>query len=155
MSGLSVFMMKQERTFKEVIVSFVEAQGLDFEAMLEVQKIMEKYHKEFSEGEKKLQSKKESLFKSKDVDKWKVDPQTLNTVGKEGLLKNKELAMAKMLPKETEELQGVYISFVYFTNRLLEETKRINRQKGKAFYKRLTKIYNREDGLSEEVYYIV
>eukprot|EP00826_Nyctotherus_ovalis_P018220 TRINITY_DN15434_c0_g1_i6.p3 TRINITY_DN15434_c0_g1~~TRINITY_DN15434_c0_g1_i6.p3 ORF type:complete len:161 (+),score=65.89 TRINITY_DN15434_c0_g1_i6:1251-1733(+) len=151
MSGLSVFMTKQEKVFKEVIVDFVGAEGLDYEGMIEVQKIVEKCHKEFSESEKKLQAKKESLFKNKNVDKWKLDPQILNTISKEGLLGNKQLAISKMLPKETEDLQEQYISYVYFVNRILEEVARINHRKEKAFNKRLAKIYSRQDGLTQEV----
>ena len=143
--------MKLEKIFKELFVPFIKSQELEYNSILEVENIMKKYYDCYTEGENKLNAKKESLFKSKNFEKWKLDPQLLNSIGKKALLNNKPLALSKMLPKETEEVQNNYISFVYYANRVTEEVARINKQKDKAYKKRLAKLYDRQDGLSQEV----
>lgn len=149
--GLSDFIEKQEKVFKAKITEFVKSQACDYEGMGNLQTIMQKYYKSYTEGEKKLLAKKESLYKSRNVDKWKIDQQIINTIGKEALLKSKTLAIAKMLPKETEEVQIQYIWFVYFASRLSEESGRIHIMKEKAYQKRLMKIYKEENSIPDEV----
>ena len=99
MAGFGEYAAEQGKLFKELMAEFMRFQNQEFESMLELQGLMKKYQKEFLAAEKKLASKKEDLFKEKKIEKWKLDLQTLTAFNKEGLLKNKSLALSKMLPK--------------------------------------------------------
>ena len=154
MKQLSVFMEKQNSIFNKNIVNFLMPQKYEFESIIELQNVMEKCHKDFTEGDKRLAAKKEALFKSKNLEKWKLDPQALNTISKETLLKNKSLAFVKMLPKENEDMRGLYIHFTYFANQMRDEIKRIHRQKEISFKKHVEKLFKVENELVESVKFL-
>ena len=93
------FVSQQGKIFRENIFDSFRYQVHEFESMVELQNLMKKFQKYFLNADKKLTSRKDELFKEKKVDKWKLDAQTLKVHTVESLMKNKVLAISKMLPK--------------------------------------------------------
>lgn len=83
-------------------------------------------------AEKKLQDKKEKLFRSKerDVTKWGYsDPVHLEKI-KEQLFGDKDLAFAYMLEKETAEVDKRREEMSFFTNQCWDELRRVSEDNG-------------------------
>ena len=70
-----------------------------------------------------LMNKKEDLFKRGDTNKWDLNIQDKNNVS--NLIRDKSLALMKMLPKETENVIGLKKTYGFYLNRILEEYERI------------------------------
>ena len=70
-----------------------------------------------------LMNKKEDLFKRGDTNKWDLNIQDKNNVS--NLIRDKSLALMKMLPKETENVIGLKKNYGFYLNRILEEYERI------------------------------
>jgi len=154
-NGISQFVQKQTLIYREYVSDFLRYQQCEFDSMLELQTLLKKYQKDFMSTEKKLTAKKEELFKDKKIEKWKLDPQTLVSFPKASLLKNKDLAYSKMLPKETEEAQNLFLCFSYYANRLRDEFNRIHTQKADNFYEIFNKILNDEENIIPQVFLLV
>ncbi len=92
--------MRQEAgIFQEQLGEFFKYQVYEFDSMQELQNLVKRFQKEFFAADKKLDAKKEELFRDKRIEKWKLDPQVLNVFTRENLIKDKRLAFSKMLPK--------------------------------------------------------
>eukprot|EP00826_Nyctotherus_ovalis_P057037 TRINITY_DN7792_c0_g1_i4.p1 TRINITY_DN7792_c0_g1~~TRINITY_DN7792_c0_g1_i4.p1 ORF type:complete len:382 (-),score=116.17 TRINITY_DN7792_c0_g1_i4:83-1228(-) len=90
-------------------------------------------------NEKKLWKKKEELFLRKDVLKWKIVNVDVN-----GLLNDKPLAFAEMLPEETREAERERAVHGYYANKVEEEFKRIthkNEMLLKDYYENLPSLF--------------
>lgn len=148
---ISIFIEKQQNIFNKQLVLFIRPQLYEFEGMIELHNLIGRYRKAFIESDKRLAVKKDGLFKAKNIEKWKLDPQILKTVGKEALLNNKSLALANMLPKETEDARKVYICFTYYANRMRDEIMRIYSQKEEGFKKHVEKLFKKESEILDEV----
>lgn len=81
---------------------------------------------QMDEHEKNLWKKKESLFLSKEVAKWQLDPQCEIPV--DNLLHNQIIAFKEMLPKETLKISGYRILCSYYNNKVLEEFMRVSKK---------------------------
>lgn len=140
MNGLNNFFSEHSKALDEGIAGFLKYQIYEFDSMQELQELMRKYQKAFVKADAKLSSKKEELFKQKKLEKWKMEPETSKSINVENVFLNKNAAFSKMLPKETEELQDLFISYGYYTNRLMDEVSRIHKQKGENFVKHFIKF---------------
>ena len=74
-------------------------------------------------AQEKLDSRKEDLFKKQDITKWELDPG--DTTDKVAILQNKELAIQKMLPKETSTVKMLKLNYGFYLNRIIEEYQRL------------------------------
>ena len=79
---------------------------------------------------KKLTNKKEELFKKNDPRKWDLGPD--NDVNVDTLLKDKNLALPKMLYKETNNVIEMKQIYGYYLNRVLSEYVRIRKLNGEG-----------------------
>ena len=60
---------------------------------------MEMNRHAYYKAETRLNMKKEDLFKQGNVIRWEISPEELKKCDKNDLIKNKEYAFSKMLPK--------------------------------------------------------
>jgi len=148
-SSLSKFVSKQEEIFNKHVVMFLCPQAYEFEGMIELHNLIGKYRKEFIEADKRLAAKKESFFKAKNIEKWKLDPQAWKD--KDNLLKNKNLALLKMLPQETEDTRRVYTCFAYYANKMRDETMRLLSQKEGEYKTHIEKLFKKENDIIDDV----
>ena len=70
-----------------------------------------------------LINKKEDLFKRGDTNKWDLNIQDRNNLN--NLVRDKSLAVTKILPKETVNVIGMKKTYGFYLNRILEEYERI------------------------------
>ncbi len=114
------------------------------------------YHKAFD----KINSTKEKLFKQGDVNNWQLeDKNDLNF--KAVLLKNKDIAFAKMLPEDTKKFNEVKYNYGFYLNTIISEYERLRmlnsrRHKDhiKVFSKMLIDIITQfHGGLNDYIYF--
>ena len=70
-----------------------------------------------------LINKKEDLFKRGDTNKWDLNIQDRNNLN--NLVRDKSLAVTKILPKETVNVIGMKKTYGFYLNRIIEEYERI------------------------------
>ena len=87
----------------------------------------------------KLQSKKEDLFKLGNTLKWDLDPND-TSLDRNLLVKDKDYAFTKMLPKDTNNVAHLKEMFAYYMNRVIEEYERIKFLNGKN-HSKATSVY--------------
>jgi hypothetical protein len=87
----------------------------------------------------KLQSKKEDLFKLGNTLKWDLDPND-TALDRNLLVKDKDYAFTKMLPKDTNNVAHLKEMFAYYMNRVIEEYERIKVLNGKN-HSKATSVY--------------
>ena len=114
------------------------------------------YHKAFD----KINNIKEKLFRQKDLNNWQLeDKNDLNF--KYVLLKNKNLAFAKMIPEETKKFNEVKYNYGLYLNSLISEYERLrilNSRRHKdhiqIFAKMLIDIITQfHGGLNDQIYF--
>ncbi len=114
------------------------------------------YHKAFD----KINNTKEKLFRQKDLNNWQLeDKNDLNF--KYVLLKNKNLAFAKMIPEETKKFNEVKYNYGFYLNSLISEYERLrilNSRRHKdhiqIFAKMLIDIITQfHGGLNDQIYF--
>ena len=87
--------------------------------------------KRFKEEEKALNEKKEQLWKTKNVNKWKFTGDKIELIGREKeLLRDKNIAFAYILTEDTDKLQKQKEILNFYTNQLLAEMRRVGRDNG-------------------------
>jgi hypothetical protein len=97
------FVAEQTRVLREGLVDFLKAQTYDLDSLQELQTTFKQAQTAFEKFDAKLTSKKESLFKDRKIEKWKLEPQILVSYTIETLFNNKPLALSKMLPQVCPE----------------------------------------------------
>ena len=114
------------------------------------------YHKSFD----KINNTKEKLFRQKDLNNWQLaDKNDLNF--KSVLLKNKNLAFAKMIPEETKKFNEIKYNYGFYLNSLISEYERLrilNSRRHKdhiqIFSKMLIDIITQfHAGLNDQIYF--
>ena len=114
------------------------------------------YHKAFD----KINSSKEKLFRQGDINNWQLaDKNDLNY--KKVLLKNKNVAFAKMLPEDTKKFNEVKYNYGFYLNTIISEYERLRmlnsrRHKDhiKVFSKMLIDIITQfHGGLNDYIYF--
>lgn len=83
-------------------------------------------------AEKKLLKKKEQKFEVKNTSTWELEPSAL--VKADSLLNDKAFAFQEMFPKESHELRKLKMFYGYYSNRIVEEYKRLQ-SKNDAIFK--------------------
>ena len=83
----------------------------------------------YYKAQEKLDSRKEDLFKKQDITKWELDPG--DTTDKAAIIQNKDLAIEKMLPKDTSTVKMLKLNYGFYLNRIIEEYQRLRELNGK------------------------
>ena len=90
----------------------------EFHCMKELSLRVEAQKSNFYKAQEKLMNRKDELFKKGDVLKWELDPN--DQVDKNSITSNKDLAFAKMLPKDTETLKMLKYNYGFYLNRIID-----------------------------------
>jgi hypothetical protein len=93
----------------------------------------------FYKSYKNLKIKKEDLFKKGEIYKWDLDPK--DNIDKSTLQGDKNLAMEKMLYKETAQVNSQKIIYGFYLNRIIDEHDRIKTINSKYHYDNSMKIF--------------
>ena len=94
-----------------------------FRSMKDLVNCVENYKNTYTKNERYLINKKEDLFKKGDINKWDLNIQDKNKVN--DLVKDKNLIMPKILPKETINVVNMKKIYGFYLNRMIEEYERI------------------------------
>lgn len=94
-------------------------------------------HELMDASEKKLLKKKESKFEQRNTSTWELEPSALNNIG--SLLNDKALAFKEMLPKESQETRKLRMYYGYYSNKIIEEFKRVEDKNEEPFKLRFIK----------------
>jgi len=100
--------------------------------------IKNEYHSMYQMGEKvennqtiykkaldKLEITKENLFKQQDLSQWEIDLTDMDNKTKTNLLKNKDMAFAKMLPKDSKRVNMFKAFYGGYLNSIISEFERL------------------------------
>ena len=94
-----------------------------FRSMKDLVNYVENYKNTYTKNERYLINKKEDLFKKGDINKWDLNIQDKNNVN--DLIKDKNLIIPKILPKETSNVINMKKIYGFYLNRMIEEYERI------------------------------
>ena len=94
----------------------------NFKSMKDMVSLVESHKYTFNKNEKNLISKKEDLFRKGDINKWELD---LSDRDNPNLLRDKNSALRKIIPKETNNVIGLKKIYGYYLNRIIDEYERI------------------------------
>jgi hypothetical protein len=95
----------------------------NFKSMKDLVSIVEsnKYH--YNKNERYLINKKEDLFRKGDINKWELTPNDRDNANK--LLQDKNSALMKIIPKETNNVINIKKIYGYYLNRIIDEYERL------------------------------
>ena len=94
-----------------------------YRSMREMINIVENHKQNYYKSKRNLITKKEELFKKSDVSKWELGPnKDINIVN---LLKDKNIALPKILYNETIAVNNMKQLYGYYLNRAINEFERI------------------------------
>ena len=94
-----------------------------FRAMKDLVYVVESNKNTYYKNERYLINKKEDLFRKGDTNKWELDLNDKDNAAK--LLQDKNSALMKIIPKETNNVIGLKKIYGYYLNRIVSEYERI------------------------------
>lgn len=97
---------------------------------------------EYYSEEDKLCKKKEKLFASKNYKQWGLSQEELKTIIANNYITDKVIATNCMLPKDTKQLENVFLEYGFCLNRVLEEVQRVNANDYREIRKRTKQMFD-------------
>ena len=94
-----------------------------FKSMKDLVSIVDSNRYYYNKNEKNLINKKEDLFRKGDINKWELDPIDRDNANK--LLQDRNTALMKIIPKETNNVINIKKIYGYYLNRIIDEYERI------------------------------
>ena len=95
----------------------------NFKAMKDLVYYVEYNKNIYAKNERYLINKKEDLFKRGEINRWDLNIQDKNNSN--NLIQDKNLALTKILPKETSNVINMKKIYGFYLNRIIEEYERI------------------------------
>ena len=83
----------------------------------------------YDKAYEKLNNTKENLFKSQDINSWELN--SIDMKEKNELVKDKNLAFSRMLPKETKKMNEIKNYYGFYLNSFISEYERMRLLNGK------------------------
>ena len=93
----------------------------------------------FYKSFKNLKVKKEDLFRKQEVNKWDLDPKD-TSIDRNSIASNKNLALEKMLHKETLQVNYQKVVYGFYLNRIIDEHERMRLINGNYHLKNCLKM---------------
>ena len=93
----------------------------------------------FYKSFKNLKIKKEELYRKQEVNKWDLDPKD-TSIDKNSIATNKNLALEKMLHKETLQVNYQKVVYGFYLNRIIDEHERMRLINGNYHLKNCIKM---------------
>ncbi len=119
----SMTLKKQSCVFNVNIREYFKYMRNTFRSMKEMFNNVDNYKQSYYKSKRNLITKKEELFKKNDVSKWDLGPN--KNISIVTLLKDKTLALPKMLYNETNAVINMKQMYGYYLNRAISEFERI------------------------------
>ena len=95
----------------------------NFKSMKDLVYVVETNKNTFNKNERYLINKKEDLLRKGDINKWELDPNDRDIANK--LLQDKNAALMKIIPKETNNVINMKKAYGYYLNRIIDEYERL------------------------------
>jgi sorting nexin-7/30/sorting nexin-8 len=95
----------------------------NFKSMKDLVSIVETNKNTFNKNERYLINKKEDLFRKGDVNKWELCLEDRDKAN--ALLQDKNAALKKIIPRETNNVIAMKKVYGYYLNRIIEEYERL------------------------------
>ena len=95
----------------------------NFKSMKDLVYIVDTHKNTFTKNEKYLINKKEDLLRRGDINKWELDAHDKDNISK--LLQDKNAALMKIIPKETNNVINMKKTYGYYLNRIIDEYERL------------------------------
>ncbi len=141
--NLSLYISKQNYVIFIHLREYFKFVKKNYNSMKEFIHIGENLKNSFYKSLKNLKSKKEDLFKKPEtIAKWEIDPK--DKTDKNTLLSNKELALEKMLYKETMAVNNQKQMYGFYLNRIISEHERMKNVNAERHLNQLLKIFERQ-----------
>ena len=144
--SLSKFTTRQNVNLYIFLREYLKFVKNNFRSMKDFTHNVENLKNSFYKSLKSLRAKKEDLFRKPDS-KWDLDPK--EKLDKNELLKNRSLALEKILYKDTISVNNQKQLYGFYLNRIIDEYERMRNVNGERnlkttidLFKRLTSISN-------------
>ena len=95
----------------------------NFKSMKDLVYIVDSNKYTFNKNEKYLINKKEDLFRKGEINKWDLEPNDRDHAN--NLIQDKNTALTKIIPKETNNVINLKKTYGYYLNRIIDEYERL------------------------------
>ena len=144
--NLSIYITKQNYIIFIYLKEYLAFVKKNYISMNDLIHIGDNLKNSFHKSLKNLKSKKEDLIrKPETIQKWELDPK--DNINKNDLLKNKNLALEKMLYKETNNVNNQKQMYGFYLNRILTENERMKNINAERHLKDTLKVIEKETDL--------
>ena len=121
-----------------------------FRSMKEMLNIVDFHKQTYYKSKRNLITKKEELFKRSDVSKWDLGPN--KNISIVSLLKDKNVALPKMLYSETKVVNNMKQMYGYYLNRATGEFERIRKLIGLGHKQNISENSNKQIAIISELF---
>ena len=123
-SNFSLYLVKQKNLLFIDLKEYFKYVKNNYRSMKEFLHKTENLKNTFYKSFKSLKTKKEELFRKQEVNKWDLDPKD-TSIDKNSIAQNKNLAMEKMLYKETLQVNYQKVVYGFYLNKIISEHERM------------------------------
>ena len=144
--NLSLFISKQNYILFIHLKEYFKYVHNNYRSMRDLIQNAENYKNNFVKLYKTIKTKKEELYrKPENISKWELDPK--ENINKVEIIKNKDLALKKMLYKDTNNANNYKQLYGLFLNRILIESERMKNINSERHMKETLQILEKETDL--------
>jgi len=123
-SNFSLYLVKQKNLFFIDLKEYFKYVKNNYRSMKEFLHKTENLKNTFYKSFKSLKTKKEDLFRKQEVNKWDLDPKD-TSIDRNSIATNKNLALEKMLHKETLQVNYQKVVYGFYLNKIISEHERM------------------------------
>ena len=146
--NLSLYLSKQNYIIFIYLREYFKFVKNNYHSMKEFINIGENLKNSFYKSFKNLKSKKEDLSKKQEISKWELDPK--DKTDKNLLKNNKDLALEKILYKDTIAVNNQKQLYGFYLNRIISEHERIKKLNAENHFKGVMKIIERQTDVTTD-----
>ena len=144
--NLSVYIAKQNYIIFIYLKEYFKYVKNNYRPMKELIHNAEHFKNGFNKSLKNLKTKKEEFFrKPETIPKWDLDPK--ENLNRNELIKNKQLALQKMLYKETNHANNQKQLYGFYLNRIIAENERMKSVNAERHLKETLNVFKKQTDL--------
>ena len=147
--SLSLYIKKQNYIISIYFREYFKYVKNNYRSMQELIHIGENYKNNFNKSFKNLKTKKEELIKKPEtINKWDLDPK--ENINKNDLINNKNLALEKILYKETNNVNNLKQLYGFYLNKIIIEYEGMLKLNAERHFKETSIIFEKETDLTTD-----
>ena len=147
--SLSLYIKKQNYIISIYFREYFKYVKNNYRSMQELIHIGENYKNNFNKSFKNLKTKKEELIKKPEtINKWDIDPK--ENINKNDLISNKNLALEKILYKETNNVNNLKQLYGFYLNKIIIEYEGMLKLNAERHFKETSIIFEKETDLTTD-----